>query len=100
MVGLEDLARRSGPDQTSVLHHADAIAERHRFCHVVRDQDHRLAQTRLNPTKVVLQLTSCDGIEGAERLVHQQYRWVGRERTRDAGSLPLTDGELVGPAAG
>ena len=35
-----------------------------------------------------------DRVDGAERLVHQQHGWVGRERARHADALALTAGEL------
>ena len=39
-------------DQFSLLEHADAIRERERLAHVVRDDDHGLAQLRLDAAKL------------------------------------------------
>ena len=44
-----------------------------------------------------MQLAARDGIERAERLVHQQDRRIGGERARHANALALTAGELLRP---
>ena len=48
ILALADRLRRPAPDQPPAVHDADAIAQRHRLGHVVRDEDHALAQARLN----------------------------------------------------
>src|SRR5213078_2854271 len=44
--------------------------------------------------QLLLQAVARDRVERAERLVHQEQRWVGRERAREADTLPLATGEL------
>ena len=73
---------------------ADAIGERQRLQHVVRDDDDGLADPLLNAAELALQLGPRDRVERAERFVHQQHRRIGRERPRDADPLPLPAGKL------
>ena len=58
----------------------------------------RLAHARLDAAELLLQLAARDRIERAERFVHQQHRRIGGQRPRDADALPLSAGQLVGPA--
>jgi hypothetical protein len=43
---------------------------------------------------IVLEPLAHDRVDGRERLVHEQHRWVGGERPGDPGALTLTAGEL------
>ena len=52
----------------------------------------------LQPQELVLEARAGDRVDGAERLVHQQHRRVGAERTGHAHPLALAAGELVGVA--
>ena len=97
---LKDGARRAGPDQAARVEDADAIGQCNRFGHVVRDQEHRLAQPRLDAAELVLQLAARDRVERAERLVHQQDRRIRGEGARDADALALSARQLIGPARG
>src|SRR5882672_440098 len=56
-------------DQLTLFDHADAIAERKRLTHVVRDDDHRLANALLNPAEFRVELGARQRIERAEWLV-------------------------------
>ena len=56
------------------------------------------AQPILNAAELDVQLGARERIERAERLVHQENRRIGRQRARDADALPLSAGQLVGPA--
>ena len=85
-------------DQPPSVEHADAIGERERFAHVVRDDDHGLAQARLDAAELGVQLGAGQRIERAERLVHQQHRRIDRQRARHADALALAARQLVGPA--
>ncbi len=93
----EDLRRR-----VVLLEHAadvedgDAVAHLHRLVDVVGDEHDRLAHLLLKPQELVLQPGARDGVDGAERLVHEQHRRIGRERARDADTLALTAGQLRG----
>ena len=92
--------RGAAPDQLPAVEHADAIGQGDRFRHVVRHQQDRLAQARLDPAELLLQLPACHRVERAEGLVHQQHRWIRGERARDADALALSARQLVGPAPG
>ena len=99
--GSRDAATTCGPvarDQPALVEHADPVAERERFAHVVRDDDHGLAQAILDAAKLGVQLGAGHRIERAERLVHQQHRRIDRQRARDADALTLAAGQLVRPA--
>ena len=72
----------------------DAVAHLDRLVDVVGDEDHRLADLPVQASELVLQPETRDRVERAERLVHQQYRRVGRERTRQADALALAAGQL------
>ena len=62
------------------------------------DEDDRLAQVFLQTQQFVLQPLAGDRVDGAERLVHQQHRWIGGQRSGDTDALLLTAGELAGVA--
>lgn len=44
---------------------------------------------------IVLQIAPGDRVDRAERFIHQQYRWVRRERLRDTDTLLLPTGQLT-----
>ena len=92
------LARRVELRDDALVEHADARRQRERFGHVVRDDDDGLADLRLDAPELAVQLGARDGIERAERLVHQQDRRIGGERARDADALALAARELAAPA--
>src|SRR5207248_354049 len=69
--------RRVERDQPAVLEHADAIAERERFAHVVRHDDDRFPHARLDAPELAMQLGARERVERAERFVHQQNRRIG-----------------------
>ena len=58
-----------------------------------------MRDARLDAAELLLQLAARDRIERAERLVHQQHRRIGGQRAGHADALPLSAGQLVGPAA-
>ena len=55
-----------------------------------------LSQFALDAEQFVLQLGPHDGVDGAERLVHQQDVRVGGQTAGHADALLLPAGELVG----
>src|SRR2546427_11556796 len=67
--GRDDPGTIAG-DQLTLFDHADAIAERERLTHVVRDDDHGLANALLNPAEFRVELGARQRIERAEWLVH------------------------------
>ena len=95
---FNSLAGRAGND-AAFVQHRHAIRERARLGDVVRHQDHRALQGRLHARELVVQLPLGDGIERAERLVHQQQRRIRGEGAGEADALALAAGQFVGPAA-
>src|SRR5207245_784706 len=91
--GTRPIAR----EQLPTVGQADAIAERKRFAHVVRDDDHSLMKARLNPAELGVQLGPGQRIERTERLVHQEKRRIHGERAGDADALPLAARQLARP---
>src|ERR1700760_4235242 len=78
----------------------DVVADLDRFFHVVGDQDHGLVQLGLEPDQLVLQGVADDGVDRAERLVHEQHRRVRGQGPGHADALLLAAGQLVGVAPG
>ncbi|MNH19701.1 hypothetical protein D3C79_794450 [compost metagenome] len=58
------------------------------------NQEHRFRRTLPDLQKQLLHLFSGKGIQGAERLVHQQHAWVGGQCAGQAHALFLTAGQL------
>ncbi len=60
------------------------------------------ADLLLQPEELVLEPLAADGVDRAERLVHEHDRRVGRQRARHADALTLAAGELarIAPAVG
>ena len=54
-----------------------------------------LRTSRLQAEELVLEALPRDGVDGAERLVHEQHVRVGAERPGHADPLPLPAGQLV-----
>ena len=74
--------------------HRDPVAEFDRLVDVVGDEHDRLVQFGLQPLHLGLQVVADHGIDGAERLVHQQDRRIGRQRPGDTDALLLPAGQL------
>ena len=74
----------------------DSCSHLHRLVDVVRHEDHRLAQLGLETEELVLQARARDGIDRAERLVHEQHGRIGRERAGDTDPLALTPDSCAG----
>ena len=54
-----------------------------------------LARLSWRREELVLEAVADDGVDRAERLVHEQDRRVGGQGARDADALPLAAGELA-----
>ena len=83
--------------QTSALgEHQNSVGQLDGLANVVRDEDDRF--TRLGPDRVQLsaQRPRRNGIEVAERLVHEQHVGLGRERPCDADALLHAARQLAG----
>ena len=57
-------------------------------------------QFLLEPQELVLESLPHHRIDGTERLVHQQHRWIGGQGAGDPDPLLLSAGELLGIAVG
>jgi hypothetical protein len=106
--GFHERARRSAEDvgrggvlvqHPALGQHDDPIGQPHRLVEVVGHEHHRRAELALDPPQLGLQVGPGHRIKGAERLVHQQHRRIGRQRPGHAHPLLLAAGELVGVAA-
>ena len=82
----------------AVAHHGDPVADPHGLLDVVGDEDDRLADGLLQAQELRLQPLADDGVDGGERLVHQQHRRIRGQRAGDAGPLALPAGQLRGVA--
>ncbi len=70
------------------------VAQDGGLINVVGDEDDGLGQVTLQPEQFLLQFVADHRVHGAERLIHEQYRWVGGERPGHANALLLAAGEL------
>ena len=92
----QDFIRRSGLLEPSGAKDRDAVCHLDRLVDVMAHQQYRLFELLLHSQELVLDGRAVDGVDGAERLVHQKHRWVGREGARHTHALLLTARELVG----
>ena len=98
---LDDLARRADlRDPRALLQDHDLVAEQERLVDVVRDEHDRLVELALQADELLLQVGAHDGVDRAERLVHEQDVRIGRESARDADALLLAAGQLARVALG
>jgi hypothetical protein len=65
------------------------------FAQIVGDEDNGLAEAAGEGAEFALELSAGYGIERAKGLVHQENRWIGRERAGDADTLALAAGEFA-----
>ena len=64
------------------------------------DKDDGFSEALLQVEEFTLQFGASDGIEGAERFVHEEDGRIGRQRARYAHSLALATGKFAGIARG
>jgi hypothetical protein len=100
VVDLEKFIGLGGRDDTARFEQNDARGEPAGFAQIVSDEDDRFAKATRDVREFALHLGACDGIEGAEGLVHEQDRRVGGEGARDTDTLTLASRELVGATVG
>jgi hypothetical protein len=93
-VGQEVLGAVDLDELAAGLEHRDPVAELDGLVDVVGDEHDRLVQLLLEAEELVLQLGADDGVDRAERLVHQHDRRVGGEGPRDADALLLPARQL------
>lgn len=101
---LDEVVRRVGQqlggrcelgEPAAGAHHRDHGAQFDGLVDVVGDEDDGLAQFVLDAQEFVLQSLADHGVDGGERLVHEQHGRIGGERPGHADALLLTAGELV-----
>src|SRR5882724_5938138 len=77
------LGRSAGNDAAAFEQH-DARGEEQGFAQIVSYEDDGFAKAAGKRREFTLQFRARDGIERAERLVHQENRWIGRKGAGDA----------------
>src|SRR5207247_1495231 len=77
-----ELVGRAEKREPALQHEPDAGSEQQPLTHVVRHEDHALAEPPLERRELTLQLHPGNGIERAERLVQEQERRVDGEGAR------------------
>ena len=86
--------------QPALVEHGDRVGEAEGLVDVVRHEDHRLGEARLQVAELVLQAGADERIERAEGLVHQQDRRIGGQGAGEADALALAAAQLRGIASG
>ena len=97
---LVGLVRRADLLGAALVHHHDAVGERHRLALVVRDQDGRRADGALDLAQLDLHLLAQLGVEVRQRLVEQQDLRPDHQRAGERHALLLAARELARKAAG
>ncbi len=93
-----ELGRRALRQQFARTHHRDAVGQQNRLGHVMGDHDRGQPELLVQLAIIVAQRVAGEGIERAERLVHQHDARLGGERPRHADALALPAGEFMGEA--
>ena len=86
-------------EDASSVHDRDLVPEAQGLRHVVGHEHHRLAEARLQVAELVLERAARQGIERAERLVHQEHGRIGGEGAGEPHALTLPARELPGRLA-
>ena len=92
---MQKFVGRERDNQLARFHQRDSGAEQQSFAQIVGDEDYRFAQALLQGQKFALQFGASDGIERAERLVHQEECRIGGQGASHADSLPLSAGKFT-----
>ena len=83
---------RAGP----VPMHVDLARQEHRLIDRMGDQHDGLMRALPDVEQALAHLLAGDGVERAERFVHQQHFGIERQRPRDRDALPHAAGQLRG----
>ena len=89
------LRRRALRQQPAAAHHRDPVGEQNGFGHVMGDHDGGQAELAMQFAKIVAERVAGEGVERAERLVHQHDARLCGERARHADALALAAGKFV-----
>ena len=92
---MQKFVGRERDNQLARFHKRDAGAEKKRFAQIVSDEDYRFSQALLQGQEFTLQFGAGNGIERAERFVHEKKRRVGGQGAGHADSLPLSAGQFA-----
>ena len=88
-------AGRAVLDALTAVHDQDVVGQLRHHAEVVRDDDERRVELRLQVPHQVEDLRLHGHVEGGGRLVRDQQLGVARQRHRDHRALPHAAGELV-----
>ena len=100
MVNAKKFLRRADGDDAARFEQGDARGEQERFAEIVGDEHDGLGEAAGQGAEFALQFGAGDGVERAERLVHEKNWRVGSEGAGDADALALAAGEFTGAARG
>lgn len=92
-----ELARRRELDQATVIHHRDAIGQRHGLGLIVGDVDDGRAGALVKGGELVLHRGPEMHVEIGEWLVEQYQRGRGDQAARQGHALALAAGEVGRP---
>lgn len=98
MVEAKKFLRRGAGDDAAFFEQHNARGEQQGFAEIMRDEDYGLAEAASERREFTLEFSAGDGIERAERFIHQEYRRIGRKGAGNADALTLAAGELAGVA--
>ena len=84
----------------TLAEHGHPVSEQHGLVDVVRDEQHRGPQLPVQAPELLLQPAPAHGVDGAERLVHEQHARLAGQRAGHPDALALAAGQLVGVAPG
>ena len=97
---LVDLGRRRHLDELAVIHHRDAVGNRHRLLLVVGDDQEGESELHLQVHQLELGFIAELLVERPERLVEKQHLRLLGERAGKRHALALAAGKLVRLALG
>src|SRR5699024_9287583 len=90
----EEFIRCTDLFRVTVFEKTDSVAQFKCFLNIMRHEYDGLSDLLLEFHKVILQLLPADRVESAERLIHQNDRWICSEGADDADALLLTSGKF------
>jgi hypothetical protein len=100
VIEAEKIRGRGEGDEAPGVKEGDPPAEKESFANVVGNEDDRFVEAASEGAEFPLKFGTSDGIEGAERLVHEKDGRVGSKCAGDADALALAAGKLAGVAGG
>src|SRR5258708_411289 len=86
---VEYLVHRPSLDDAASLHHGNAVADMLDDAEIMRNEQHRQAQPRLQRDQQIQHLGLCHDVEGRDRLIANQQVPLRGERLCDRNTLPL-----------